>query len=202
VERDPSAESPPRRLPRTPRPDHRSRLTSPILFRGEKPHNPRDTSAQASAPADTRSVTAGQPRGPSRKVALQKWSPKSLNTQLREPPQAFGVPHKNPTSPPPRPPPQDPHGHDDTPRHTPALMLKLIRKPHLNRRNAGAAGCQPGRSVVVRDRIELSTFRFSGMRITAGKSMYRMPACHLRAPSVLDHDGLGKPCRVAMRGEV
>jgi hypothetical protein len=39
------------------------------------------------------------------KVALQKWSSKSLNTQLREPPEAFGVPHKNPTSPPPRPPP-------------------------------------------------------------------------------------------------
>jgi hypothetical protein len=41
-------------------------------------------------------------------------------------------------------------------------MLKLIRKPHLNRRNADIAGCQPCRSVVVRDRIELSTFRFSG----------------------------------------
>jgi hypothetical protein len=33
-------------------------------------------------------------------------------------------PHKNPTSPRPGPPPQDPHGHDDIPRHTSALMLK------------------------------------------------------------------------------
>ncbi len=30
--------------------------------------------------------------------------------------------------------------------------------------------------MVVRDRIELSTFRFSGMGITAGQSVRRVPA--------------------------
>src|ERR1700727_979038 len=45
---------------------------------------------------------------------------------------------------------------------------------------------------VVRDRIELSTFRFSGMRITAGEGTRRVPACHLRDTSVLNHDGLGE----------
>jgi hypothetical protein len=64
----------------------------------------------------------------------------------------------------PGPPPQTSHGHGGIPRHTPALLLKWRRKRLLNRRNAGAAGCQPCRSVVVRDRIELSTFRFSGGR--------------------------------------
>jgi hypothetical protein len=56
------------------------------------------------------------------------------------------------------------HGHGGTLRYTPALMLKLRRKWPLIRRNAGTAGCWPCRSVVVRDRIELSTFRFSGGR--------------------------------------
>jgi hypothetical protein len=74
------------------------------------------------------------------------------------------VPHKNPTSTRPGPPPQDPHGHDDIPRHTPAPVLKWRRKRILNRQNAGAAGCRLCRLVVVRDRIELSTFRFSGGR--------------------------------------
>jgi hypothetical protein len=55
---------------------------------------------------------------------------------------------------------------------------------------------------VVRDRIELSTFRFSGMGIIAGQSMCRVPTCNLRASSVLDHYGLGEPSRVPMRGEV
>ena len=72
------------------------------------------------------------------------------------------MPHKNPTSPCPGPPPQVSQGHGDIPRHTLALMLKYRRKRLLNRRNAGDAGCQPRLSVVVRDRIELSTFRFSG----------------------------------------
>ena len=82
--------------------------------------------------------------------------------RLCGPPETSGEPHKNPTSTRPEPPPQVSHGHDGIPRHTPALLLKWSRKRLLNRRNAGAAGCQPCRSVVVRDRIELSTFRFSG----------------------------------------
>ena len=56
--------------------------------------------------------------------------------------------------------------------------------------------------LVVRDRIELSTFRFSGMGIIADQSMYRALACHLRAPSVLDHDGLGEPRGVAVIGQI
>jgi hypothetical protein len=51
-------------------------------------------------------------------------NPGCLNHQLREPPKASGVPHKNPTSPPPGPPPQTSHGHGGIPRHTPALLLK------------------------------------------------------------------------------
>jgi hypothetical protein len=104
------------------------------------------------------------PRGPRREPSPANRSPESLNGRLRESAKAFSVPHRNPTSPRPGPSPRDPHGHDGIPRHTPALMLKLRRKRPLNRRNAGAAGCRPCRSVVVRDRIELSTFRFSGGR--------------------------------------
>ena len=62
--------------------------------------------------------------GPSREPAPTSRSPKSLNGRLREPPEASGGPHRNPTSPRPGPPPRVPHGHDGTPRHTPALLLK------------------------------------------------------------------------------
>jgi hypothetical protein len=43
---------------------------------------------------------------------------------LRKPLKIFGVPHKNPTTPPPGAPPQTSHGHGGIPRHTPALLLK------------------------------------------------------------------------------
>jgi hypothetical protein len=70
-------------------------------------------------------------------------------------------PHKNPTGTRFGPPPQVSHGHDDTPRHTPAPLLKWRRKRILNRQNPDSAGCQLCRSVVVRGRVELPTFRFS-----------------------------------------
>ncbi len=56
--------------------------------------------------------------------------------------------------------------------------------------------------MVVRGRVELPTFRFSGMGIMAGQSVCQEPACHLRDTSVLDHDGPGEPCGVAVRGEI
>src|ERR1035441_7051399 len=86
----------------------RSRSSAPEIKRGREP----------------RQSTAGQPRGLSHEPALESWSPKSLNDQLHEPPEAFGGPHKNPTSPPPGPPPQVSHGHDGIPRHpgTPAKI--------------------------------------------------------------------------------
>jgi hypothetical protein len=56
--------------------------------------------------------------------------------------------------------------------------------------------------LVVRGRVELPTFRFSGMRTTAGQNVRQVVACLMRALSVLDHDGLGQPCGVAVRGQV
>lgn len=52
------------------------------------------------------------------------------------------------------------------------------------------------------DGVEPPIFRFSGMRITAGQTVRARAACRLRAASVLDHDGLGEPCGVAVGGQV
>jgi hypothetical protein len=73
-------------------------------------------------------------------------------------------PHKNPTSPRPGPAPQVPHGHDGIPRHTQALVIKLVRICPLNSGNPAQERGFPRWWMVVRDRIELSTFRFSGGR--------------------------------------
>jgi hypothetical protein len=111
----------------------------------EKPHGPGrhswfndpagTWSAGDSGHAVPRSSEDGTPGSPglqlradpaslAARLPCESWSPQPLNTRLRKPPKAFGGPHRNPTSPPPGPPPRDPHGHDDIPRHTPALMLK------------------------------------------------------------------------------
>jgi len=55
---------------------------------------------------------------------------------------------------------------------------------------------------VVRDRIELSTFRFSGSSVPADLSMYASPARDPRATSVLCHDRLGKLRRIAACGQL
>ena len=113
----------------------------------------RDQPSRATQPA-----TRAGPR-----ICPTSQSLKSLNGRLCEPPEASGWPHRNPTSPGPGRPPRVPHGHDDTPRYTPVLLLELRRKHPLSRLNAGDAGCQPGWQMVVRGRVELPTFRFSGV---------------------------------------
>ena len=60
------------------------------------------------------------------------------------------------------------------------------------------AGCQPCRSVVVRDRIELSTFRFSGSSVPAGLSMHTVLSCDPHATSVLYHDRLRQLRRITV----
>jgi hypothetical protein len=60
---------------------------------------------------------------------------------------------------------------------------------------------ETGSELVVRDRIELSTFRFSGSRVSAGPSVYTDVVCDPRATSVLDHDRLRKLRRVTMSSQ-
>ena len=64
----------------------------------------------------------------------------------------------------PDPPPQVSHGQDGIPRHTRALVVKLGRTCPLNSGNPAQVQGFPCWWMVVRDRIELSTFRFSGGR--------------------------------------
>ena len=61
--------------------------------------NLRDQASRATQPA-----TRAEPR-----ICPTSKSQKSLDSRLREPPEASGVPHRNPTSPRPGTPPRDPH---------------------------------------------------------------------------------------------
>ncbi len=98
----------------------RTLIISPGAAGGPASVHPRDqarTGARVPRAVNCRPATWAQPRTCSRR-------PVSPNARPHKPPEAFGGPHKNPTSPRSGPPPQDPHGHDDIPRHTPALLLK------------------------------------------------------------------------------
>ncbi len=140
---------------------HRFRHHFSHTWLDRRPRRRPDGTQRLGLPADAPPLRRQRPQRPPH---LRPHHDRHLMPPLCGPPEASGVPHKNPTNPRPGPPPQVSHGHDGIPRHTPALLLKWRRKRLLNRRNAGDAGCQPCRSVVVRDRIELSTFRFSGGR--------------------------------------
>ena len=52
--------------------------------------------------------------------------------------------------------------------------------------------------LVVRGRVELPTFRFSGSSVPAGLSMRTALACDPRATSVLNHDRLGQLRRITV----
>lgn len=73
--------------------------------------------------------TAGQPRGPSRRICPRKLESKSLTARLRDPPKASECAHKSYKSAS-RAAPRDPYGHDDFRRHTPAPLL--IRSANIS----------------------------------------------------------------------
>jgi hypothetical protein len=101
-------------------------------------------------------------------------------------------PHKNPTSPRPGPAPQVPHGQDGIPRHTPVLLVKWGRTYPLNSGNPAQVQGFPCWWVVVRDRIELSTFRFSeGLSLPGPRELSTAlaPRCLHKGLS-----GLTRPC--------
>jgi hypothetical protein len=93
----------------------------------------------------------------------------------------------------PDPPPQVSHGQDGIPRHTRALVVKLGLRCPLNSGNPAQMQGFPCWWMAVRDRIELSTFRFSGglsFSGTTGPVTADQPASPAKTPG-----RAGKPWR-------
>ena len=89
---------------------------------------------------------------------------KHLNAQLAQPLGPPASPTEIPQVRVPDPPPQVSHGQGGISRHTWALVVKSGRTCPLNSGNPAQVQGFPCWWMVVRDRIELSTFRFSGGR--------------------------------------
>ena len=87
-----------------------------------------------------------------------------MNAQLARPPGPPASPTKIPQVGVPDPPPQVSHGQGGIPRHTQALVVLVVKSGNTCPLNSGNPAEMPGFPcwwMVVRDRIELSTFRFS-----------------------------------------